>query len=118
MSFKVTDHFSSDQHKQLKNMLEGNVSGGAGGEDDLSLNWFDVISRKLMNELGLLIKCCSKVLFPPARSHGAQRVTGKYLQRAFWPLFKIRGVDRCPQSYIMCVSLQNNHKCGKFKKVL
>lgn len=72
--FKITDHFSFEQHKQLKNMLEGNVSGGAGGEDDLSLNWFDVISRKLMNELGLLIKCCSKVLFPPARTHGAQRV--------------------------------------------
>jgi len=58
-------------------MLQGNVSGSAGGENDLSVNWFDTISRKLMNELSLLIKSCSKVLFPPARGHGAQRVTGK-----------------------------------------
>ena len=60
-------------------MEAGNITGGGGGDEDLAENWFDIISKKHMNELGLLIKCCSKVLFPPARGHGVQRVTGKLL---------------------------------------
>ena len=60
-------------------MEAGNITGGGGGDEDLAENWFDIISKKHMNELGLLIKCCSKVLFPPARGHGVQRVTGKIL---------------------------------------
>ncbi len=58
-------------------MEAGNITGGGGGDEDLAENWFDIISKKHMNELALLIKCCSKVLFPPARGHGVQRVTGK-----------------------------------------
>jgi len=47
-------------------------------------NWFDIVSKKHMNELGLLIKSASKVLFPPTKGHGAQRVTGKFIDRFKW----------------------------------
>jgi len=58
----------------MKTMMDGSLNPGSGGENDLSVNWFDIVSRKLMNELGLLINnCCKKVLFPPKRGHGAQR---------------------------------------------
>ena len=52
-------------------MADGNVTGGGGGDDDQSDNWFDIVSKKYMNELGLLINIAQKVLFPPARGHGA-----------------------------------------------
>ena len=43
----------------------------------MMVNWFDALSKKLLNELILLIKCAQKVLFPPAKGHGSTRVTGK-----------------------------------------
>jgi len=57
----------------LKHLAEGNVTGTGGADDDLTVNWFEIVSRKHMEELGLLIKAASKVLFPPPRGHGAQR---------------------------------------------
>ena len=54
----------------LKKIQEGGLTGGGGGDEDISLNWFDIVSKKLMDELGLLLKCASKVLFPPSKGHG------------------------------------------------
>ena len=54
----------------LKKIQEGGPTGGGGGDEDISLNWFDIVSKKLMDELGLLLKCASKVLFPPSKGHG------------------------------------------------
>jgi len=67
------------QHSWLKQLAASNgTATGEGGDDaDAMENWFDIVSKKHMNELGLLIKSASKVLFPPTKGHGAQRVTGK-----------------------------------------
>lgn len=59
----------------LKQLAEGNVAGGGGGDDDFAVNWFEIVTRKHMDELGLLIKAASKCLFPPRKGHGAQRQT-------------------------------------------
>ena len=51
------------------------MAGGGGGDDDFAVNWFEIVTRKHMDELGLLIKAASKCLFPPRKGHGAQRQT-------------------------------------------
>ena len=68
------------QRKALKQLAEGNVVGSSGGDDDMMVNWFDALSKKLLNELILLMKCAQKVLFPPAKSHGSTRITGKFME--------------------------------------
>jgi hypothetical protein len=59
----------------LRQLAEGNVTGGGGGDDDFAVNWFDIVSRKHMDELGLLIKAASKCLFPPPKGYTSQRQT-------------------------------------------
>lgn len=51
------------------------MTGGGGGDDDFAVNWFEIVTRKHMDELGLLIKAASKCLFPPPKGHGSQRQT-------------------------------------------
>ena len=46
------------------------MTGGGGGDEDHAQNWFDILSKKHMNELGTLIKSAAKVLQAPSRSHG------------------------------------------------
>ena len=65
------------QHLALKQMAEGNNTGGGGGDEDQLLNWFDIVTKKLMHEISSLIKCAQKVLFPPQRGHGNSRNQGK-----------------------------------------
>ena len=61
----------------MKHLAEGNVTGAGGADDELATNWFEVVSRKHMDELGLLIKAASKVLLPPPRNNsGAQTRLG------------------------------------------
>ena len=60
-------------------MAEGNTTGGGGDAEDQLLNWFDIVTKKLMMEISSLIKCAMKVLFPPSRGHGNQRSQGKFL---------------------------------------
>ena len=60
------------QHTALRQLAEGNVTGGAGGDDDFAVNWFEIVTKKHMDELGLLIKAASKCLFPPPKGHGAR----------------------------------------------
>ena len=43
----------------------------------MMVNWFDALSKRLLNELILLVKCAQKVLFAPAKGHGSTRITGK-----------------------------------------
>ena len=38
------------------------------------VNWFDVVTKKHMNELGLLIKNAQKVLYPPGKDKQVQRM--------------------------------------------
>ena len=53
------------------------MTGTGGADDELATNWFEVVSRKHMDELGLLIKAASKVLLPPPRNaSGAQARLG------------------------------------------
>ena len=59
----------------MRQLAEGNVTGGGGGDDDFAVNWFEIVTRKHMDELGLLIKAASKCLFPPPKGHGSQRQT-------------------------------------------
>ena len=54
-------------------MAEGNTTVGGGDAEDQLLNWFDIVTKKLMQEISSLIKCAMKVLFPPSRGHGNQR---------------------------------------------
>ena len=61
------------QHLALRQLAEGNVTGGGGGDDDFAVNWFELVTRKHMDELGLLIKAASKCLYPPPKGHGSQR---------------------------------------------
>jgi hypothetical protein len=58
------------QHKALKLLAEGNVSGGAQGDEDSIENWFDRVTEKLMAEFAGLTKCAEKVLSPPPKGHG------------------------------------------------
>ena len=51
------------QRKALKQLAEGNVVGSSGGDDDMMVNWFDALSKKLLSELILLMKCAQKVSF-------------------------------------------------------
>ena len=55
----------------MRQLAEGNVTGGGGGDDDFAVNWFEIVTRKHMDELGLLIKAASKCLFPPPKGHGS-----------------------------------------------
>mmetsp|Transcript_11692 Transcript_11692/g.15871 ORF Transcript_11692/g.15871 Transcript_11692/m.15871 type:complete len:87 (+) Transcript_11692:256-516(+) len=41
----------------------------------MMVNWFDTLSKRLLNEIILLMKCAQKVLFPPQRGHGSTRMT-------------------------------------------
>ena len=47
------------------------MTGGGGGDDDFAVNWFEIVTRKHMDELGLLVKAASKCLFPPPKGHGS-----------------------------------------------
>ena len=49
------------------------MTGSGGGDDDMSVNWFEIVSRKHMDELGLLIKAAQKCLSAPLRGHGVLR---------------------------------------------
>ena len=46
-------------------MADGGMNGGGGDNDAQMTNWFDIVTKKHMNEFGLLIKCAQKVMFSP-----------------------------------------------------
>lgn len=47
--------FGVFQHAALRGLAEFTTGGGNADEDQM-VNWFDVVTKKHMNELGLLIK--------------------------------------------------------------
>ena len=47
--------------EKLKEMETGNVKGEDGAEG-LKINYFEIITERMKNELGSITKCCSKVL--------------------------------------------------------
>ena len=42
-------------------METGNVKGDDGGEG-LKINYFEILTERMKNELGSITKCCAKVL--------------------------------------------------------
>lgn len=48
-------HEQKKQHTALRGLAEFTTGGGNADEDQM-VNWFDVVTKKHMNELGLLIK--------------------------------------------------------------
>ena len=82
--------FTCLQRKGLKQLAESNVVGGSGGEDDMMVNMFDSMTKKLSNEMVILLKHAKKVLFAPTRGHGAARVTGKYTEILSHALFLLK----------------------------
>ena len=45
----------------LKALEAGNIKGES-GEEGLKVNYYEILTEKMKNELGGIIKCCSKVL--------------------------------------------------------
>lgn len=45
----------------LKGLEAGNIKGDA-GEEGMKINYFEILTEKMKNELGSIVKCCSKVL--------------------------------------------------------
>ena len=54
-------------------MQEGNMTGGGNGDDDFTPPWFEIVFKKLADEIQLLVNCAQKVLFPPAKGPRMQR---------------------------------------------
>ena len=53
-----------DAQKQisiLKGLEAGNIKGDS-GEEGMKINYFEILTEKMKNELGSIVKCCSKVL--------------------------------------------------------
>ena len=54
----------NDAQKQinlLKGLEAGNVKGES-GEEGMQINYYEILTEKMKNELGGIVKCCSKVL--------------------------------------------------------
>ena len=47
--------------EKLKEMETGNVKGDDGAEG-LKINYFEILTERMKNELGSITKCCSRVL--------------------------------------------------------
>ena len=52
--------------EKLKELESGNVKGEA-GEEGLKINYFEILTERMKNELGGIIKSCSKVLKLPSK---------------------------------------------------
>ena len=52
--------------EKLKELEKGNVKGDA-GEEGLKVNYFEIVTERMKNELGCIIKSCAKVLKLPSK---------------------------------------------------
>ena len=52
--------------EKLKELEKGNVKGDA-GEEGLKINYFEILTERMKNELGAIVKSCSKVLKLPSK---------------------------------------------------
>lgn len=63
----------NDAQKQiaiLKGLEAGNIKGES-GEEGMQINYYEILSEKMKNELGGIVKCCSKVLSLASKRGGS-----------------------------------------------
>ena len=69
-------------------MAEGNLTGNVGDDTERTTNWFEIVSRKMLNELVLLIKAAQEILLPPPKGITKVRLSssGKIIVSFFFLL--------------------------------
>lgn len=52
--------------EKLKELESGNVKGDS-GEEGMKINYFEILTERMNNELGAIVKCCAKALKLPTK---------------------------------------------------
>ena len=65
----------------LKALEAGNIKGES-GEEGMKVNYYEILTEKMKNELGGIVKCCSLVL--SLSNKGNRMGSGTELNRNAW----------------------------------